>query len=191
MLGAVVFGHEQMQIAIKRDQRAGRRSRQAAWDWKPPADRRRSRRAVVPQARERAVRGLPHPRQAAALHASVGAIKAACDRWPLVDGEAPKCTPTTGRRFSCKLENNIVRQRILNGKPRIDGRDLDDRASDHRQGRRAAAHPRLVAVHARRDPGAGRGHARHRARRADHRRARRRAPGTVPVPLQLPSVLGR
>ena len=49
---------------------------------------------------------------------------------------------------------------------RIDGRDLDHGPPDRRRSRRAAAHPRLGPVHPRRDPGAGRGHARHRRRRA-------------------------
>ena len=47
----------------------------------------------------------------------------------------------------------------------------EDRAPDRRRSRRAAAHARLGAVHPRRDPGAGGGHARHRRGRAVHRRA--------------------
>ena len=42
---------------------------------------------------------------------------------------------------------------------------------DRRRSRRAAAHPRLGAVHARRNAGAGDGHARHQGRRAAHRAA--------------------
>ena len=45
------------------------------------------------------------------------------------------------------------------------------RASDQHRARRAAAHPRLVAVHARRDPGHRDHHARHHARRAAPRHA--------------------
>ena len=41
------------------------------------------------------------------------------------------------------------------GEPRIDGRDTKTVRPINDQGRRAAAHPRLGAVHARRDPGAG------------------------------------
>ena len=65
-----------------------------------------------------------------------------------------------------------------------------DRAADRGRGRRAAARPRLVAVHPRRDPGAGRGHARHRPGRADHRCARGRVPRALHAALQLPSLLG-
>ena len=66
-----------------------------------------------------------------------------------------------------------------------------DGPPDRGRGRRAAARPRLGAVHPRRDPGAGRGHARHRPGRADHRRARGRVPRELHAALQLPSVLGR
>ena len=48
----------------------------------------------------------------------------------------------------------------------------EDGAPDRRRGRRAAARPRLGAVHPRRDAGAGGRHARHRRGRAVHRRAR-------------------
>ena len=66
-----------------------------------------------------------------------------------------------------------------------------DGPSDRGRGRRAAARPRLVAVHPRRDPGAGRGHARHRPGRADHRRARGRVPRALHAALQHASVRGR
>ena len=65
-----------------------------------------------------------------------------------------------------------------------------DRAPDPGRSRRAAAHPWLGAVHPRRDPGAGRRHARHRAGRAGGRRDRGRVQGAFHAPLQLPSVLG-
>ena len=61
----------------------------------------------------------------------------------------PKYTADNVDDSLFKLESNIVRQRILNGEPRIDGRDCDDRSPDHREGRRAAAYARFGAVHAR------------------------------------------
>ena len=67
----------------------------------------------------------------------------------------------------------------------------DDRSPDPGAGRRAAAHPRLVALHPRRDAGAGGGDARHRRGRAVRRLARRHLQGAVPAPLQLPALLGR
>ena len=88
------------------------------------------------------------------------------------------------------LEADIVRNAILDTGLRIDGRDTTDRAADHRRGRRAAARPRLGAVHPRRDPGVLRRHARHRPGRADHRRAGGRVPRALHAALQLPALLG-
>ena len=64
-------------------------------------------------------------------------------------------------------------------------------AADRDPHRPAAARPRLSAVHARRDAGAGRGDARHRARRAAHRRAGRRVRGALHAPLQHAAVRHR
>ena len=77
------------------------------------------------------------------------------------------------------IEAKIVRSQILAGEPRIDGRDTRTVRADRDPQRRAAARPRLGAVHARRDAGAGRRHAGHRARRAAHRRAGRRVRATA------------
>ena len=66
-----------------------------------------------------------------------------------------------------------------------------DRASDRGGSRRAAARARFGAVHPRRDPGAGGGHARHRRGRAVYRRAAGHLQRDLPAALQLPAVLGR
>ena len=67
----------------------------------------------------------------------------------------------------------------------------EDRAPDRLRSRRAAAHPRLGAVHPRRDAGAGGVDARHRRRRAIRRRAAGNLQGNLPAALQLPALLGR
>ena len=60
-----------------------------------------------------------------------------------------------------KLEADIVRGAILKDGQRIDGRDTTTGPPDRGDGRLPAAHPRLGAVHARRDPGDLHHHARH------------------------------
>ncbi len=90
-----------------------------------------------------------------------------------------------------ELEAKIVRWNILDTGKRIDGRDVKTVRPIVVGSRRAAARPRLGAVHPRRDPGAGRRHARHRRGRAVHRRAAGHLQGDVPAALQLPAVLGR
>ncbi len=75
--------------------------------------------------------------------------------------------------------------------PRIDGRDTKTVRPIRLPGRHPAAGARLGAVHARRDAGAGRRHARHRPGRADHRRAGRRIPRELHAALQFPALLDR
>ena len=90
-----------------------------------------------------------------------------------------------------ELEAKIVRWNILDTGKRIDGRDVQDRAPDRGRGRRAAARPRLGAVHPRRDAGAGGRDARHRRGRAVDRRPAGDLQGDLPAALQLPALLGR
>ena len=70
-----------------------------------------------------------------------------------------------------ELKEKVMRDEALERGKRLDGRALRRDPSDHHRSRRAAAHPRVVGVHARRDPGAGDRDARHR--RGLSRRSRR------------------
>ena len=89
------------------------------------------------------------------------------------------------------LRSEVMRERIL------DGRRAHRRPQHHRhpadrlRASRRAARPRLGAVHARRDAGAGLDDARQRRRRADDRRADRTLREALHPALQLPAVLGR
>ena len=190
MLGAVVFGHEQMQIAIKTINEHGRRGRQAEVGLEAARPRAPNSTPPLPRTPEAALSEAYLITEKQSRYTKVAEIKAACTL-ALAGGEAPKYTADDVDNSLFKLESNIVRQRILNGEPRIDGRNATTVRPITVEGRRAAAYPRLGAVHPRRDPGAGGHDARHRPRRADHRRARRRTPRAVHVPLQLPSVLRR
>ena len=77
------------------------------------------------------------------------------------------------------------RQRRPHRRPRP-----EDRPPDRRGGGRAAAHPRLGALHPRRDAGAGRRHARHRRGRADDRQPGGHLQGGLHAALQLPALFG-
>ena len=161
MLGAVVFGHQQMQVAIKAIKELRRQGRQAALEL---AGRRRQCGARERAGAARAGRAVARPTRSreklARRDSSRRSRRRRCSRSPAAMRRSSPRTRSKTQFF--KLESNIVRQRILNGEPRIDGRDLQDRSPDHREGRRAAAHARLGAVHARRDAGARRHDARHR-----------------------------
>ena len=88
-----------------------------------------------------------------------------------------------------KLHKKWARGHTLSTRKRIDGRNTDEIRQITIRDRRAAARARLGAVHARRDPGARRGDARHQVRREEARHAARRQEAHVLHGLQLPAVL--
>ena len=160
MLGAVVFGHQQMQVAIKAINELVAAAGKPRWKWEAPADNAELASAVALHAQAALTQAYAITEKQAPRSARPKSRRRRCSRSAAAMRRSSPRTRSTTRFF--KLESNIVRQRILNGEPRIDGRDLTDRPPDHREGRRAAAHARFGAVHPRRDAGAGGHHARHR-----------------------------
>ncbi|HET7202168.1 MAG TPA: polyribonucleotide nucleotidyltransferase [Steroidobacteraceae bacterium] len=122
MLGAVVYGHEQMQVAIKAIRELAAKAGKPAWDWKA---------AEIPAELTRAVgdmadADLEHAYQIVekqARHARIGEIKAKVVE-ALAAGETPRFDARAVADEFGRLEYNIVRRRIIEGKPRIDGRDM-------------------------------------------------------------------
>ena len=122
MLGGVLFGHDSMQIAIK-----------AIKDLAAEAGKPRWEVPVVPQneALTTAVSELVKADLGAAYRttdkqerqAKIGALRARAVE-TLAGGDAPQFSAADVDGFFGKLEKQIVRQRVLNGEPRIDGRDL-------------------------------------------------------------------
>jgi polyribonucleotide nucleotidyltransferase len=125
MLGAVVYGHEQMQAAINAIHDLVRDAGKPAWDWKPPqknealiakvvniagAELRAAYQIRSKQARTQKLREIY------ALVDSRLAEEAAAAGQP-----APDANEVSGILFD--LEAKIVRSQILEGEPRIDGRD--------------------------------------------------------------------
>ena len=69
MLGAVVFGHEQMQIAIAHIRELASEAGKPRWDWQPPAAEAALAQALAARVQGAIVGSLPHHREAAALRA--------------------------------------------------------------------------------------------------------------------------
>ena len=121
MLVSVVFGHEQMQTAIKAINELVAECGKPRWEWSASAAA-----AEV----EAAVRAAAHDSLAEAYritekqtrYARVGEIKKAVTA-QLAGGDAPKYNAEQVDDQLFRLESRIVRERILNGEPRIDGRD--------------------------------------------------------------------
>ncbi len=121
MLGAVLFGHEQMQAAISSINELVAEVGKAKWDWKPSAAAAELTSAI--NGYEAAVTeayGIADKQVRRDKLAEVKtAIKAA-----LCAPEAPKFSAGKVKDAFGELEARVVRNRILDGKPRIDGRDL-------------------------------------------------------------------
>ena len=122
MLGAVVFGHEQMQVAIKTINEMVAAVGKPKWDWKPNAASAELDAAVAADCAEGAVRRLSDHREAGSLRQGQR-DQGRRDRSRCRAVTLPKYTADDVDDSLFKLESNIVRQRILNGEPRIDGRD--------------------------------------------------------------------
>jgi len=123
MLGAVVFGHEQMQVAIKAIKELAAEAGKPAWEWAPAA----ADEALVAAVAALAEASLGEAYQITekqTRYARVGEIKKATIE-SLAGGEAPKFEARKVSDQLGQLEYNIVRRRILAGEPRIDGRDMN------------------------------------------------------------------
>jgi polyribonucleotide nucleotidyltransferase len=121
MLGSVVFGHEQMQVAIRAIKELVAEAGKPRWSWTPPVDSPDLTSAVALHA-QAALSQAYSMTEKQQRHARISEIKAQTTA-TLASGEASKYTADQVDTALFKLESNIVRQRILNGEPRIDGRD--------------------------------------------------------------------
>jgi polyribonucleotide nucleotidyltransferase len=121
MLGSVVFGHEQMQIAIKAIKEIAAEAGKPRWNWQASADDPELVNAVALHAQ--AALGQAYSiTEKLARQTRVKEIKNQTTT-TLTAGDSPKWNEDQVDTVLHKLESNIVRQRVLNGEPRIDGRD--------------------------------------------------------------------
>jgi polyribonucleotide nucleotidyltransferase len=139
MLGAVTFGHEQMQIAIKAINELAAQAGKPKWSWVAPEPNKELQSAVSGYA-ETAVAAAYTLTEKMERYAKIKEIKAAAVE-ALSKGETPKFTgEQVGAEFS-NLEYRLVRGKILDGQPRIDGRDTKTvRAINIRTGVLARTH---------------------------------------------------
>jgi polyribonucleotide nucleotidyltransferase len=121
MLGSVVFGHEQMQVAIRAIKELAAEAGKPRWNWEPPAENAELASSVALHA-QAALSEAYSITEKLQRRDRIAEIKAQTLQ-ALCGGESPKWTPEQVDAEFFKLESNIVRQRILNGEPRIDGRD--------------------------------------------------------------------
>jgi len=139
MLGAVTFGHEQMQIAINAINELTAEAGKPKWPWVAPEPNNALKEAVAAFAEKNlaAAYTLTEKQQ---RYAKIGEIKAAAVE-ALAKGDAPKFTADQVSAEFSNLEYRLVREKILGGHPRIDGRDTKTvRAINIRTGVLARTH---------------------------------------------------
>ena len=124
MLGAVVFGHEQMQAAIKAINELVEVAGKPEWDWQAPA-KDEALIAKIAEIAEGPLREAYRLTQKQLRTTKINELRSALVAQlttNLPEGAAAADVNTIKNHFF-DLEAKIVRSQILNGDPRIDGRD--------------------------------------------------------------------
>ncbi len=121
MLGAVMFGHEQMQTAIKAINELVKKAGVQAWAWQPPVEDGSLKNALqtefgphIAEAYRIKEKGARQDRVAEIHEMAVGKHAA--------EG-APAGTKEKVQKIIGDIEYRTVRDQILSGEPRIDGRN--------------------------------------------------------------------
>lgn len=120
MLGAVMFGHEQMQVVIRAIKELAVEAGVKPWDWQPPTsdamlteivgelETTLSEAYQIPEK-------LTRQQRVHEIHTQLSA--------QLTAQEPGRWSETTVGNVFAALEKKVVRGRVLSGQPRIDGRD--------------------------------------------------------------------
>ena len=120
MLGAVVFGHEQGNIAIKAIHELVRDAGKPAWDWKAPA----KDESLIAKAQSLAGDKLRAAYQIRNKQDRTHACRAAyADVMAALKAEGVVFDSVKVEGMLFDIEAGLVRSQILAGEPRIDGRD--------------------------------------------------------------------
>jgi polyribonucleotide nucleotidyltransferase len=120
MLGAVVFGHDQLQVAIKAIDELVEKAGKPEWDWKAPA----KNDALVAKVAELVEDKFKKAYQIKDKQLRVAEIDTIRQQAVVVLAEQfSDVDPSVFAREFFDLEARVVRGTILNGEPRIDGRD--------------------------------------------------------------------
>ncbi|MFP4295976.1 MAG: polyribonucleotide nucleotidyltransferase, partial [Halothiobacillaceae bacterium] len=121
MLGAVVYGHEQMQVAIDAIEALAAEGGRPRWAWQAP-ERNDALAGELARAFESEITEAYGIADKQRRYGRLGELRAeAVLRFAAEAGEGPSGSEV--ERLFRALESRIVRARVLAGEPRIDGRD--------------------------------------------------------------------
>ncbi len=125
MLGAVMFGHEQLQAAIRAIAELATEAGKPSWDWQPPA-RDESLVAAVKGAVGNKLEEAFQVRDKLQRRDAIAAIKADVLESLKVQAEEDGWDSADLAKEFAELEYRTLRSGVLKTKQRIDGRNLDD-----------------------------------------------------------------
>ncbi len=122
MLGAVMYGHEQMQTAIKAIHELAAQAGKPAWEWQAPA-KDEALYAAVAEECETAIEEAYQIQQKQERYGRLNEIRKAAVEKLAGEEDENAYSAELVKEAIADLEKRIVRERILAGEPRIDGRD--------------------------------------------------------------------
>ncbi len=121
MLGAVMYGHEQGQAVIKAIKELAEEVGTESWDWQAPAGNEAAESAVTTASKADLEAAYDVAEKLTRQDMVSAARKAVVEK--LSGGDSAEFSEAEVQGAFGKLEKQIVRGRILEGQPRIDGRD--------------------------------------------------------------------
>ena len=123
MLGAVVYGHEQMQTVIDSIHDFARQAAKPAWDWQPE-EVNTELEGKIKELSAAKIGDAYRITEKTERREAISAIKTeVVDTLTAELAEDEALNDQEVQGFLSKVEKNTVRARIINGEPRIDGRD--------------------------------------------------------------------
>ncbi len=123
MLGAVNYGHEQMQVAIQAIEELAKEAGKPKWDWQAPEKAEGLAEKVAELAKAGLVEAYSNTDKTARREA-IGEVRQKLIEQLCLEGAENAPSEDEVKDAFGKLEKDLVRDHILSGKPRIDGRDL-------------------------------------------------------------------
>jgi len=121
MLGAVLFAHEEMQAAISAIKEFAAENGKPRWEWQPEAENTELLNAIKAEFGG-AIEEAYAIRDKMARYDRLGEIKSAAVE-KLAGEEEGQPSAEEVKKYFGKVEKSVVRLQVIEGKPRIDGRD--------------------------------------------------------------------
>ena len=121
MLGAVLFAHEEMQAAISAIKEFAAENGKPRWEWQPETENTELLNAIKAEFGG-AIEEAYAIRDKMARYDRLGEIKSAAVE-KLAGEEEGQPSAEEVKKYFGKVEKSVVRLQVIEGKPRIDGRD--------------------------------------------------------------------